>query len=117
LDIWGIKMIELLISLTILHTNLARLDQGLETLKVDPYLTAIAERRVKEVSKDFSHDLSWGKYTNCFKWGENLARDLDDPTQDWLDSPTHKENIMKDWDSMAVAKYKGYTVQLFCGYE
>lgn len=111
-------MIDLLISLIIIHTNLARVEQGLDVLSTDTHLMQIAKIRAKEVSKNFNHNLSWGESLNCFKWGENLARNLDDPTESWLNSPTHRENIMRtDWDNMAVSKYKNYTVQLFCDYE
>jgi len=89
-------------------TNSDRSDNGLGTLTVNPELTAAAQAKANDmaakgyfahVSPDGRTSWSWFKdagYSFTYA-GENLAVDFtdsDDVNTAWLNSPTHRANIM-----------------------
>jgi hypothetical protein len=90
-------------------TNQERITQNLPTLAVNPLLNRAAEMKAQDMATKsyFAHtspegitpwywiELAGYKYQYA---GENLAvnfRDSKDVTQAWLNSPTHKANIVK----------------------
>ena len=83
--------------------NMERAANGLGTLKWDGNLEAAASVRAQECELSFSHTRPNGKpwYTvnSKVQGGENLAygfSSADAALNAWMDSPTHRENIL--WD-------------------
>ena len=88
-------------------TNTEREKEGLSPLSGMASLTQVAVIRASEIIRSFSHDRPDGR--SCFSaynendisyfWaGENIAmgqRTPADAVQAWMDSPGHKENILK----------------------
>ena len=114
--------------LTIL--NRERTKAGLEPLKGNDTLNEVAKLRAKEITEKFSHTRPDG--SDCFTaingfdlnykmLGENIAYGYQNPTDvmdGWMNSPGHRENILKeDYDSVGIAcyNYNGvlYWVQFF----
>ena len=109
--------------------NAARKKDGLDSLSWDNNLYSAAQTRAKEIVTKFSHTRPNGTmcYTavsgNYGALGENIAQGYSNASSvvnSWMNSSTHKANIMSDWyDSMAVACYKYnnscYWVTIFGG--
>ncbi len=117
-------------------TNNYRQSLGLNSLKVNPRLTQAAVNKAQDILEGqyFNHTSpagkkfsDWIKEVNYdyFYVGENLAIDFSDNQelfQAWLDSPTHRENIIRpQYQEIGLAalsgKYKNHStivvVQLF----
>jgi len=112
-------------------TNIAREKEGLKPLLVgSPELFAAALKRAQEIVVHWSHDrpdgTAWHTVFAEFSVrrrssGENLAKWQSTPVQavnDWLDSPGHRANIMRDdytHIGVGVVRDNGrlYWVQLF----
>lgn len=83
--------------------NQVRIDNGLQPLEWDDHLYITAAIRAEEATRHWSHTRPDGS-----KWstasdsgdlkGENLAKGygIDDVTDAWMASPTHKENILRE---------------------
>ena len=112
--------------------NVERAKVGVQPLRFADDLAASALIRAREIPIKFSHTRPNG--TKCFTamaqighiLGENLAGGQRTPKQvveAWMDSPTHKANILnKDFRELGVvyyyqanSKYKYYWVQHFRG--
>jgi uncharacterized protein YkwD len=117
-------------------TNDDRSDSGLGTLTVNPLLVAAAQAKANDmaakgyfehVSPDGRTSWSWFKdagYSFSYA-GENLAVDFTDSgnvNQAWLDSPTHRANIMNShFTEIGIATAEGeynghkttFVVQMF----
>lgn len=93
--------------------NDLREDAGLDSLKWDSNLESTSSVRSQECSISFSHTRPNGKawYTvnSNIQGGENLAFGFDDAksaTDAWMNSPTHKENILyPDFEKVAISVY------------
>ena len=110
----------------ILQTNLERGRKGAGSLVEDPQLTAYAQRRAEEISRDFEHrrpgNTAWHSgLTGYGVAGENLAYGYSD-TQSvmtgWKNSRGHYQNMINgDFTKIGVglAKINGtyYWVQIF----
>ena len=110
----------------ILETNLERGRKGAGSLVEDPQLTAYAQRRAEEISRDFEHrrpgNTAWHSgLTGYGIAGENLAYGYND-TQSvmtgWKNSRGHYQNMINgDFTKIGVglAKINGiyYWVQIF----
>jgi len=117
-------------------TNEDREEENLGSLKVNPVLVAAAQAKAEDMAEKgyFAHNspeglTSWHWFTEAgysFSYaGENLAvnfSDSEDVTQAWMDSPTHRANIMNGrfteiGIATAVGEYKGketiFVVQMF----
>lgn len=117
-------------------TNDDRKKEDLGALKVNPTLVAAAQAKANDMAKKgyFAHDTPDGK--NSWYWfkeagysfayaGENLAVDFtdsEDVVEAWMDSPTHRANILDGrfteiGIATAVGTYKGqkaiFVVQMF----
>ncbi len=109
-------------------TNQERQAQKLQPLATDPALTQAAELKAQDMAKNgyFAHTSPTGLTpwywleTVGYKYqyaGENLAinfNDSKDVTQAWMNSPTHKANIIKDkythiGTGIATGLYRGKT--------
>ncbi|MFN4181165.1 MAG: CAP domain-containing protein [Candidatus Paceibacteria bacterium] len=123
-------------SILIEETNQQRTQNSLPTLSVNPLLVQAAQMKAQDMANRgyFSHDTPDGKnpwywldqvgYTYKFA-GENLAvnfTESTDVTRAWMNSPSHKENIVKDHYTeigiaTALGMYKGresiFVVQFF----
>lgn len=91
-------------------TNQSRQTQNLSTLTVNPLLNEVAELKARDMAEKgyFAHISPDGKapwyWFNLVGYeyeyaGENLAidfNDSEDVTLAWMNSPAHKENIMKN---------------------
>lgn len=94
--------------------NEIRAEYGLSSLSWDNTLEDVAKVRAKEASVCWSHYRPDGtKYTTVCPTrveGENLAKyyfDVDDVINAWMNSPTHKENILRaQFTSVGIACYK-----------
>lgn len=112
--------------------NVERSKVGLQPLRFSDDLAASALIRAREIPIKFSHTRPNG--TKCFTamaqvghiLGENLAGGQRTPKQvveAWMDSPTHRANILnKDFRELGVvyyyqanSKFKHYWVQHFRG--
>lgn len=103
-------------------TNNYRQENGLNPLKINYRLTQAALNKARDLLADqyFAHTSpegkkfsDWVKEVNYkyFYVGENLAIDFNnenDLFQAWLDSPTHRENIIKpQFQEIGIAAVKG----------
>lgn len=112
----------------ILQTNLERARKGAGNLVEDPQLTAYAQRRAEEISRDFEHrrpgNAAW--YSGLTGYGrvsvgENLASGFDDTDSviaGWKNSPGHYRNMITARFTkigVGLAKINGiyYWVQIF----
>ena len=113
-------------------TNIERTKAGLSALSKNTDMCEVAQIRVEEAVKKFSHTRPNGD--SCFQLvrdkgisyrtlGENLARGQSTPEQvvrEWMNSPSHKDNILNpDFTGIGTACYKTgnniYWVQCFIG--
>lgn len=84
-----------------------------------PGLCNYARERLEEIKTDWSHDQFMSDSCNKTPFnycGENLSRGYlyeEQTLQAWLDSPTHRENIEKDFVYMCVECKDGYCSQQF----
>lgn len=94
--------------------NEIRAEYGLSSLSWDNTLESVAKVRAKEASVCWSHYRPDGTiYTTVCPTrveGENLAKyyfNVDDVVNAWMNSPTHKENILRaQFTSVGIACYK-----------
>lgn len=104
-------------------TNMERISRGLKPLENNETLNLVAYQRAKEMfdKEYFAHESPTGKTaevlvaTSNYDYllvGENLAKGIFDNDEDlvsgWMDSPEHKENILKNgYEEIGVATEKG----------
>jgi uncharacterized protein YkwD len=94
--------------------NLRRTSAGLGELSWNETLSQAAEVRAFECEDKFSHTRpdgsEWWTVNAAVMYGENLAKnyyDANSVVQAWMDSPAHRENILKaDFTTMGVAAYE-----------
>ena len=110
--------------------NYERAKEHLKPLKLSSSLNHCAQIRAKEITKKFAHTRPSGY--SCFTVipkpyrmvGENIAagqRSAKEVVQAWMDSPSHRENIMNPkfkelgmgYLFIPDSKYKHYWAQLF----
>ncbi len=103
-------------------TNQYRADQGLPALRVNPVLINAATSKAADMFAEnyWSHNSPSGKspwwffknagYYYTFA-GENLAKDFADPdsiARAWMDSPTHRDNILNnEYEEIGIAVVSG----------
>ena len=110
----------------ILQTNLERGHKGVGRLVEDPQLTAYAQRRAEEISRDLAHrrpgNTAWHSGLTGYRGvGENLARGFDNTDSviaRWKNSRDHYQNMINgNFTKIGVglAKVDGvyYWVQIF----
>lgn len=106
------------------QVNQERAKLGLGALRIDPTLTAAAQKRAMEIVQKFSHtrpDGSSWRTVSSAAYGENIARGQKTPDKvmaAWLTSSGHRANILRaSYGSIGVACVKSgnvyYWVQLF----
>lgn len=84
-------------------------------------LCKISNERVAEIKTDFSHDnflYNMKKETYCKSCflGENIARQYsseEEVLQDWLNSPTHRENLTGRYSNTCISTDGTHAVQIF----
>lgn len=117
---------EMMATNVILQTNLERNRKGAGSLVEDPQLTAYAQRRAEEISRDFEHrrpgNTEWHSGLTAYGTvGENLAYGFND-TQSvmtgWKNSPGHYRSMINPRFTkigVGLAKINGvyYWVQIF----
>lgn len=87
---------------------------GLDALTWDSNLESASSVRSKECSVSFSHTRpdgrDWCTVNSKIQGGENLAYGFDDAksaTEAWMDSPTHRDNILySDFSTVAISVYE-----------
>lgn len=99
-----------------------RLENNRKAYIKDQRLCKIAETRIEEIKKDdFSHDQFLKKYADYPSTiSENIARKMNIETgtlDTWLESPTHKENLDKNYLYSCVVTKDSYAVQIFSSCE
>lgn len=99
-------------------TNIERAKEGLAPFKKMDAVTQVANVRAWELTKVFSHTRPDGsKFTTAFNekglvygwFGENIAAGQSTPeavVKAWMESPTHRDNILSDYEYMGVGYYK-----------
>jgi len=85
------------------QVNEIRAEAGLDRLVWDQNLETVASVRAEECNTKFSHTRpdgrEWYTVNSKIQGGENLAYGFDtadDVVEAWMDSPTHKDNILYD---------------------
>lgn len=90
--------------------NAYRVKNGLKQLSWFHPLCEYSKNRSNEVKTDWSHDqlendaksgLLWQYCPDCLRAGENLAKDYfseEAVLQGWINSPSHNQNLLGDWD-------------------
>lgn len=99
--------------------NQVRIEHHEKALSPDACLVREANRRAKEVAKNFAH--AHKPFCNRSISGENLAKSYkttESVKGAWLKSPTHRENLLwKDYKRTGIGIYQEggvtYVVQLF----
>ncbi|MCR5107859.1 MAG: CAP domain-containing protein [Lachnospiraceae bacterium] len=94
--------------------NEQREAEGLGTLTWDGNLESAADVRAKEISDVFDHTRpngsKWNTVNSKIMGGENLAfgyDTADDVLGGWMDSPTHRENILYNtFTKIAISVYQ-----------
>ncbi len=92
--------------------NLIRSSKGLKMLAVEDDLTDAAMIRAEEASQKWSHQRpdgsDWNTVNEKICMGENLAyaEDAEDIVKMWMDSPSHKANILAaDFQTTGIGVY------------
>jgi hypothetical protein len=102
-------------------TNSVRKENNLETLRVNKLLTEAAMAKAEDIfsSQKFGHNINNRKFSEWIKEagysysyvGENLALDFitsEGVIRAWLDSPTHKKNILnREFTEIGIAVKQG----------
>lgn len=83
----------------------------------------IADERLIETKKEWSHrkfledrDERYAKYPQYITFGENLAKGYSDEEEilkGWINSPTHLENLEKDYKYSCIRTDGNYVVHIF----
>lgn len=104
------------------YTNAYRNGKGLKSLEHDELLCDYAEKRLWQITDDFSHD-GFNKNDEAFIFcpeceamGENLARhypELTEVMQAWKDSESHNLNMLGDWDRVCTVRIDNFYVTIF----
>ena len=95
--------------------NQWRNDAGYDQYVESEELCKIAEARVKEIQVDFSHKGFYNYNTNYIK-SENIAKNFTNASfliNDWVNSPTHLDNLKKSYKHSCIAVDNDYVVQIF----
>lgn len=101
------------------EVNTWRREQGLSEYVENESLCNIASRRLEDIKKDWSHnDFVPRVHENGIygEYGENLANDFDTESkmlEAWLNSPSHRENLKKNYIYSCIATDGHYVVHLF----
>lgn len=94
--------------------NEERAKAGLDELTWDINLESVASVRAKECSEKFSHTRPsgqpWYTVNSKIQGGENLAygfNNAEDVVEAWMNSPSHKDNILYDeFEKAAISIYE-----------
>ena len=86
----------------------------MEKLDWNQNLESVSDVRAEECDEDFSHTRpngsAWNTVNSQIQGGENLAFGQDDAQEvvdDWMDSPTHRDNILYgDFSSGSISIYQ-----------
>ena len=105
--------------------NTRRQEAGLSALTWNSGLEQASAVRAIEASEVFSHSrpdgTDWWTVNRNLMYGENLAKgysSADDAVSAWMDSPTHKANIMdSEFTSAAISIHIGSNGQWFWAQE
>ncbi|TVX88406.1 serine protease [Paenibacillus agilis] len=110
--------------------NKERAKAGLPALKYDEKLSQVAHLKAKDMIDNNYFDHNSPTYGSPFDMmrsqgvsyntaGENIAkgqRSAEEVMKDWMNSPGHRQNIMKDgYTKIGVGYYNGAWVQMFIG--
>ncbi|WP_028594396.1 CAP domain-containing protein [Paenibacillus assamensis] len=110
--------------------NKERAKAGLPVLKYDEKLSQVAHLKAKDMIDNNYFDHNSPTYGSPFDMmrsqgvsyntaGENIAkgqRSAEEVMKDWMNSPGHRQNILKDgYTKIGVGYYNGAWVQMFIG--
>ncbi|MCR8844904.1 CAP domain-containing protein [Paenibacillus sp. SC116] len=110
--------------------NKERAKAGLPALKYDEKLSQVAHLKAKDMIDNNYFDHNSPTYGSPFDMmrsqgvsyntaGENIAkgqRSAEEVMKDWMNSPGHRQNILKDgYTKIGVGYYNGAWVQMFIG--
>ena len=95
-----------------------RISQKFQPYTTDQRLCSLAEVRLKEIKTDYSHN-GFYKHLKDFSYvdlGENLAKDFystNKTLSNWLNSPSHRENLDAKFTYSCIRTDARYVVQIF----
>ena len=102
--------------------NNYRVAHGLNALRIDGTLCAIAAERAREISQNFSHDgfeAAVERHNLQKSAGENIASGPLTAVQfvewSWDKSPGHKANMLSDWNEGCGGVFDRFAVYIFAG--
>ena len=100
--------------------NNYRVSRGLNALRIDGTLCAIAAERAREISKNFSHDgfeAAVEGHNLQKSAGENIASGPLTAVQfiewSWDKSPGHRQNMLADWNEGCGGVFDRFAVYIF----
>lgn len=105
-----------------LALNNFRVAHGLNALRIDGTLCAIAGERAREISQNFSHDgfeAAIERHNLQKSSGENIASGPLTSVQfvewSWDKSPGHRANMLADWSEGCGGVFDRFAVYIFAG--
>ena len=100
--------------------NKWRVDNGYPAYIKSDLLCQIAEKRLKQIKTDWSHDGFMSDDVNCGEvkchLGENLAKDINMEglvLTEWLKSPKHLENLKYNYKYSCIKSEDNFVVHIF----
>lgn len=101
------------------RVNSWRTEKGLNHLPEEESLCQYAEKRTIDIQTEWNHDIF--KKDSCLNTnyvfcGENLAKGYqteEQVLQAWIASPTHYDNLIREWSAMCIKCKDGYCAQQF----
>jgi len=98
-----------------------RAQNRLTTYKESELLCKYSELRLNDMSAGFNHDnfiasrsdQIYSENPNFSHLGENLSENFVEPLEKWLESPTHKKNLVEPFEYSCLRCKNNYCVQLF----
>lgn len=93
--------------------------QGLKPYTKNDWLCEQAEKRVKEIQIDFSHNGFWNIKGDYRDLAENLSKDIFNEHQHlngWLNSASHAANLKANYYFSCIRCENNYCVQLFANF-
>lgn len=100
-----------------------RASKKLNKLEWNQQMCVFAEKRLKEIYTNYSHERFWQNVNNAYKYmyaGENLSKGFfNEKTifNQWINSPEHLANIVKpQYTDTCIASDSQYAVQEFASF-
>lgn len=96
-----------------------RKENNLKAYREDAWLCAAALKRLDQIKTDWSHDGFYAMQLRYDYVSENLGKDADDAgtlLNTWLESPSHRDNLLKPYKDSCIETEGTYAVQMFANF-